>query len=125
MTMQTQELEVVPDAETADKPATNLIETWGSYTVQLALPGADIASLLVDVVGRNLHIAGTHRIPRVEAGSAIWIGLPNADFSYSFTLPSAVDGDGGTAEYWRGILSVTLPKVSHLRSRSIPVGIRD
>jgi HSP20 family protein len=92
--------------------------------VQVALPGVDASSLLVNVVGRDLHISGTYRLPRVEDGSAIWIGLPNADFASAFTLPSAVDGDQATAEYRHGILSVSLPKVSHLRSSSIPVQLR-
>jgi HSP20 family protein len=107
-----------------DKPATNLIETWGSYVVQMALPGIDAASVLLTMVGRDLHITGRRHLPRVEGGSAIWIGLPATDFSYTFTLPSAVDGDSGTAEYWHGILSVVLPKMAHLRSPSIAVEIR-
>lgn len=125
MTAQTQELDIVPEAGSADKPASNLIETWGSYSVQLALPGVDLTSLVVNVVGRDLQVSGKYRIPRVESGSAIWTGIPNAEFSYAFTLPSAVDGDQGIADYWHGILSVTLPKVSHLRSQSIPVSLRE
>ena len=42
-------------------------------------------------------------------------------FSRTFDLPSNVDADDVTAEFKRGILTVTIPKRADVRSRQIPI----
>jgi HSP20 family molecular chaperone IbpA len=100
---------------------TNLIETWTSYCVQMALPGVDLASLRIEVVARRLTVSGKYRVPVIEGGSAIWRGILAEDFSRAFELPAEVDEDKAQAEFDRGILTIRLPKVAYLRTSSIKV----
>src|SRR5947209_6047489 len=57
----------------------NLLESWGSLWLQLALPGVDIDSLKVQVIGRKLLVNGKTRIPPVEAATYIRHDLPSEE----------------------------------------------
>lgn len=97
----------------------NLIETWDAYVVQMTLPGADPASVDIAMTARRLTIKGTYRVPAIEAGSYVWHDIPGGRFTDMVEIPGEVDADKARAFYDRGILTVELPKVAHLKPKSI------
>lgn len=108
--------------EQQDIPS-NLVETWACYYLQVALPGADPASLDVETVARHVMVRGRRDIPDMEVASNIWREIPEGTFSHVFDVPGEVDGDKAKAQYERGILTIELPKVAFLRPSSIPVEV--
>jgi HSP20 family protein len=99
----------------------NLLETWDSIWLQIALPGADASSLRVEVVGRKLLIKGKTNIPPIEGATLLRHDLPSGEIFEIFELPAEVDGDNAKAQYRDGILTVRLPQLSYLKPASIPV----
>lgn len=101
----------------------NLIETWGHYHLQLALPGVDLSDVEIEIVARTVVVAGAYRLPAVESGDAVWRQVPNGTFRYSFELPASVDGDKASATFDRGILTIRMPKVAYLRPSHVPIDV--
>lgn len=99
--------------------ASNLLETWASYFLQIALPGAE--HLEIDVVARQVVVTGKYHLPTIESATFIRSETENRAFREVFELPAEVDGDNAEAHYDRGILTLRLPKVAHLKPKSIKV----
>ena len=103
------------------RPQSNLLETWVAYFLQVALPGADPGSLNIEVVARQVTVKGTYHMPAIETASSIWNGITAGTFEEAFQVPAEVDADRAEAQYERGILTIKLPKVAHLKASSIPI----
>jgi HSP20 family protein len=101
----------------------NLIETWGHFHLQLALPGVDLSDVEIEIVARTVTVTGAYRLPVVESGDTVWRKVPNGTFRYSFELPAPVDGDGAGATFDRGILTIRMPKVAYLRPSRVPIDV--
>jgi HSP20 family protein len=105
--------------------ASNLIETWSQYHLQLALPAVDLSDVEIDVLARVVTVAGSCRLPIVESGEMVWRQIANGSFRCSFDLPGPVDGDRATASFERGILTVHLPKLSYLQPSRVPIDLTE
>lgn len=101
----------------------NLIETWGHYHLQLALPGVDLSDVEIEILARTVTVAGAYRLPVVESGDPVWRQIPNGTFRYSFDLPGSVDADKSSATFDRGILTLRMPKVAYLQPSRIPIDV--
>jgi HSP20 family protein len=101
----------------------NLIETWGHYYLQLAIPGADLSDVEIEIVARSVTVSGAYRLPVIESGHIVWRQIPNGTFRYSFDLPGPVDGDGAHATFERGVLTVRMPKLAYLRPSRVPIDV--
>jgi HSP20 family protein len=99
----------------------NLLDTWRSYVLQVELPGIDPDTLHIDVRYRRVSIDGKHRIPIVDSGTYLRRSIAGGEFHQVFDVPVEVDGSRAKAVYDCGILTLTLPKVAHLMSASVPV----
>lgn len=99
----------------------NLLETWDSIWLQIALPGADVHCLKAEVTGRKLVIKGKTNIPSVEGATFLRHDLPSGEIFEIFELPAEVDGDKAEVQYRDGVLTVRLPQVAYLKPASIPV----
>lgn len=71
----------------------NLIDTWDSYCLQIALPGVDPTQVRVQTAARRVGVTGKYHITTIEGGRFVWRGLNPGDFAQSFDLPGEVDGD--------------------------------
>lgn len=111
-----------PLPATATIPS-NLIETWGTYWLQLSLPGIDPRSLEIQVVARQVSIHGTYHTPIIDDGSFVWKDIHTGPMSETFTMPAEVDGDHAEAHFEHGILTVRLPKVAYLKPKSVVVHV--
>jgi HSP20 family protein len=101
----------------------NLIETWGHYHLQLALPGVSPSDLEIEVVSRTVTVSGTYRTPVIESGEMLRREIPDGTFRYSFDLPGPVDPDSTQATYAAGILTIRLPKIAYLRPARVPIDV--
>lgn len=101
----------------------NLIETWGHYHLQLALPGVRPGDLEIEVVSRIVTVSGAYRTPVIESGQTLRREIPDGTFRYSFDLPGPVDSDNTQAAYATGILTIRLPKIAYLRPTRVPIDV--
>jgi HSP20 family protein len=99
----------------------NLLETWGSYWLQIALPAADLSKLRVQVVGHKLIVKGATTIPPIEGATFLRHDLPSGEVFEVFELPAEVDGNKAEAQFRNGILTVRLPQLAYLKPACIPI----
>lgn len=99
----------------------NLLETEVSFLVQLALPGVDLTSIQIQVVGQTLTVKAIRSIPAIENATYVWRGLTNDEFVEVFTLPTEVESEKAEATYENGVLFITLPKVEYAKPKVIEV----
>ncbi|HCF99050.1 MAG TPA: hypothetical protein DEV93_00735 [Chloroflexi bacterium] len=103
----------------------NLIETWGSYFLQITLPGVDPGHLEIEIVGRQAIVKGRFQVATIESGTDLWREIPSGSFEEIFRMPAEVDGDNAEAHYGHGILTIRMPKVAYLKPRFLKVQVAD
>ena len=103
-------------------PPLNVWENDDSLFVEAELPGFNLEDLEIHVTGENqLSIKGERRPPELGAGN--WRRQERAygTFSRVFELPISVEGDGVSAAYTNGVLTIALPKKQEAKPRRIEV----
>ena len=109
----------------AVKPAFDLYDSGDQLVVKVALPGVRPEDLEVSIEQSTLHIAGQfgNGITPQEAQQVTWYarGIGYGQFAQTVNLPVPVESDAARAEYENGILTLTLPKAEHARTKRIPV----
>ncbi len=101
------------------RPAVDVIDAANEYLLEVDLPGVDPKDVRVELEQGVLLIEGDR-----EAGHGEDVAYTHRErragkFRRSFRVPEAVDADGITAKYDKGVLQVRVPKVE--RSRKIPI----
>jgi HSP20 family protein len=96
-------------------PAVDVYETGDQYTVVAELPGLSRDQIQIQVQDGKLTLQGeraAHQAPhvrfhRVERG--------HGRFARAFVLPLPIDHELVRAEFDRGVLRITIPKVNQQR----------
>lgn len=101
----------------------NLMEINDSLVVQLLLPGVNVETIHIEVVGQQLTVKATFDIPTFPDAKYIWNGLKAGEFAEIFTLPMEVTGEKAKATYDLGILTITLPKTEYAKAKVISVDV--
>jgi HSP20 family protein len=99
----------------------NLLETDGSYFVQIMVPGAIPDTLEVRIAGSHLTVQGTFGAAPFEDARYIRHGIPYGEFCDSVSLPMPVDPQAAEADLRFGILTIRLPKAAANRSRLVHI----
>lgn len=94
----------------------------GGYQVEATLPGIDVETLEIKVLGRRLQVSGEpagtghdenitwHRRERARGA-----------FSRTLMLPAEIDSEKVEAQYINGVLSILLPKAASALPKRIDV----
>ena len=92
-------------------PAVDVNEDEKSYTITAELPGLDEKNVDVTVSGDLLVIKGEKRQEKEEKDKNRYLSERSyGAFQRAFALPSGVDSANITANFAKGVLTVTLPK---------------
>jgi len=102
-------------------PAVNLTEDKDAYYVRAELPGLKAEDLSIEVIGRNLTIAGERKIAAAEGVRYHRREREAGSFSRVIGLPGEIDAGKVAAGMVNGILTVTLPKSEAAKPRQIAV----
>ena len=103
-------------------PAINLTEDADNYYVRAELPGIKADALDIQVVGRNLTIAGERTIP--SEGENIRYHRKEREagkFSRVIGMPGDIDADQVNAQMVNGMLTVTIAKSEASKPKQITV----
>jgi len=94
--------------------STSIREKDGNYVVQVEVPGADEATLDVELTDNVISLRGKREEVRQEQdghGAVIRHLKSVSSFQRSFVLPGAADAAGMTSDYSDGVLTITVPKI--------------
>ena len=99
----------------------DLFREGDRYMLNADLPGADPASVDVDVDGHLLTIRAVRSA--ADRDGARWLAQerPYGAYLRQFTIGDDVDPDGITASYDNGVLSVVIPIAERAKPRKISV----
>lgn len=92
------------------RPAVNVKETGEAFFIEVAAPGLDKQDFEVRLDKNVLHIAAKKEVQAVEGETVRKREFGYAQFERRFELPDAIDANGIQANYFNGILALTLPK---------------
>ncbi len=103
---------------TVSSPNLDVREEKDHYTVRADMPGADKASIKVNVEGRFLTISGqrTSVNETKDNDKAVRSERSMAQFVRSIELPGPVKTSAVEAKYDNGVLTLTLPKADEAAS---------
>ncbi len=94
-----------------DTPSVNIVENTNNYLIEMAAPGMEKKDFKIEVDNGVLTISSEKKKEEEEKGK----NYTRREFSYnafcrSFDLPENSIPDKITAEYDKGMLTLTLPK---------------
>ena len=101
------------------RPRVDVVDEEKHYVLEVDLPGVDPATVQVELEEGLLQIKGERQASHGAEAAYTVRERAAGKFERSFRVPEAVDADGITAKYDKGVLEVRVPKVE--RSRKIPI----
>jgi HSP20 family protein len=107
----------LPEVE-MNAPAVDFAETEQGYRITAELPGMEEKDVEVSVSDDVLTIKGEKREEKDESRKGYRLSERRYGmFQRSFALPTGVDAAKISAEFAKGVLSVTLPKTEQARQK--------
>ena len=92
------------------KPAVELREQDGTFTVAAALPGIDAKDITVDITPQDVVIkAASEHTHTEDKGQVHRCEVTSGQVFRSLAVPKPVDTAKAKAEYQNGILNITVP----------------
>ena len=104
------------------RPAVNVYEDKDALHVEAQLPGIEMKDVTLSVTDHRLEIRGERKAEREENTEGYHITEARyGTFARSLTLPSYVDPGKAKANYDRGVLTISVPKVEQAKPKTIPI----
>ena len=105
-------------------PAADISETDKHVTIKLDLPGHQAEDIQVGVKDGVLTVRSERQLEQEEEGKTFHRReLRYGAHTRSFTLSEDVNGDGISARYHNGVLTLTLPKQEKSEPKQIEVQV--
>jgi HSP20 family protein len=106
-------------------PAVDVSEDDKAYKVAAELPGLDEKDLDVSVSGDILTLKGEKRQEKEEKDKNWYVSeRAYGSFQRAFTLPDGIDRDKITADFAKGVLTITLPKSAEARQQQKKIEVK-
>ena len=104
------------------KPAVEVREKDGTFTVAAALPGVDAKDITVDITPQDVVIkAETEHRHTEDKGQIHRCEFTAGQVFRSLTFPKAVDTAKARAEYQNGMLNITVPIAPEARATRVDI----
>jgi HSP20 family protein len=96
---------------TFSAPAIDMSEDDKAYKISAELPGLDAKDVDVSITGNTLVLKGEKRQEKEEKEKNYYFSeRAYGSFQRAFEVPSSVDHDKVSADFAKGVLTITLPK---------------
>ena len=106
-------------------PSVDILETKDDFVVKAELPGLEAKDVSVSISGDILTIKGEKKAEEEEKDEHYHrVERYSGSFQRAFQLPSGVKADKIEANFDKGILKVTLPKVEEAKKKVIEVKVK-
>lgn len=104
------------------EPECDIQETKDSYWLQMDAPGVRLEDLKIEVLGRELVIAGERQHKtKAEDAKVAHVERTFGHFQRRWSLPKTADADHIEASFEDGVLTVAIPKAAAEKARSISI----
>jgi HSP20 family protein len=104
------------------KPAVELREQDGSFTVAAALPGVEAKDIMVDITPQEVVIkAATEHRHTEDKRQVHRCEFTAGQVFRSLPFPKAVDAAKAKAEYQNGMLNITVPIAQEARAKRVDI----
>ena len=106
-------------------PSVDISETKDDFVVKAELPGLEAKDVNVSISGNVLTIKGEKKAEEEEKDEHYHrVERYSGSFQRVFQLPSGVKADKVEANFDKGVLEVTLPKVEEAKKKEIEVKVK-
>jgi HSP20 family protein len=106
-------------------PTVDVSETKDNFVIKAELPGIDEKDVSVTISGDVLTIKGEKKKEEEEKDEHHYRAERYyGSFQRSFQLPSSVKADKIEADFDKGILKVTLPKVEEAKKKEVKIKVK-
>jgi HSP20 family protein len=106
-------------------PAIDVTESDAAYTISAELPGISEKDVEVNITGDVLILSGEKRREREEKEKNRYLSeRVYGGFQRALAIPDGVDRDGITAEFSKGVLTLTLPKSKDVQNQQKKIEIK-
>jgi len=106
-------------------PAVDVTEDDKVYKIAAELPGMDEKDIEVTVNGDMLTIKGEKRQEKEEKGKNTYVCERSyGSFQRAFSLPDGVDRNKISADFSKGVLTITLPKSAEAQKQQKKVDVK-
>src|ERR671919_505206 len=103
-------------------PSVDIYENKEQIVLEAELPGMNREDFDLTVENNVITLRGERRFEKKEdTDNYHRVERAYGSFTRSFTLPNTITGEGATADYWNGVLRVTLPKREETKARRIEI----
>jgi len=100
-------------------PQADAATTEEAYQIELELPGVDDADIEITLHDNVLMVKGEKRAGREEIGKSYYFSeRAYGFFQRSFRLPGDANAEMIDANFAKGILTVTIPKLAEIEDRA-------
>jgi HSP20 family protein len=105
-------------------PAVDVYEDEHNVTLKVEVPGIDEKDIDIRLENNTLTVHGERKIEKEEKEENYRrVERQYGSFTRTFTLPTTVDSENVSANYDKGVLSITLPKKAEAKPRQINVNV--
>jgi HSP20 family protein len=101
-------------------PMASVREENDGYTLRVEMPGVNKEGLELSIENHELTIFGRRSLPAI-GGILIHRESRSENFRRVFELDPSIEANKISAKMEQGILTLTLPKVEHVKPRKIAV----
>jgi len=106
-------------------PTVDVSETKDNFMIKAELPGMDEKDMSVTISGNVLTIKGEKKKEEEEKDEHHYRAERYyGSFQRSFQLPSSIKADKIEADFEKGILKVTLPKVEEAKKKEVKIKVK-
>jgi HSP20 family protein len=103
-------------------PACDVEETDSHYLMSFDLPGISKDDLKIEVVDKQLTIAGERKLEKKDDKNSRHVAERYyGSFKRTFTIPSAIDSTKVEASYKDGVLQIAVPKAEAVRPQQVKI----
>jgi HSP20 family protein len=106
-------------------PAIDMSEDGKAYKISAELPGLDAKDVDVSISGNTLVLKGEKRREREETEKNYHFSeRAYGSFQRAFELPASVDRDKVSADFSKGVLTITLPKTPEAQKQQKKIEVK-
>ena len=102
-------------------PGGELRESDDAFTLELDVPGVDKKDITIDFSGRRLSVRGTKTTEKEGQGTLRHTTRSSGSFTYEAILPVPVDETAVTASLSDGVLMITMPKATEVKTTHVEI----
>ncbi|MCM1321366.1 MAG: Hsp20/alpha crystallin family protein [Bacteroides sp.] len=104
-------------------PNVDVRETKDAYLLDMDLPGLTDKDVEINLKDRVLNVSSRKKAETEDKKEGEWLihERRSMQFSRHFTLPDDIDTENVAASFKNGVLSITIPRRSESKARTIPI----